>query len=176
MTHEEAVASQAPERYVLGELSEQAREALEDHFFECPECARDVRACAALLANVREEDSGRRRPMLRRGRRFLVPAALVADLLLAAFTAYLTLVRVPALEQGIAALRTAQGYTAVFLRPVVRGDEQQIALRPGTQFLGLAVDLPPGDVQPAYVCELFEETGRRAAAIEVNAPARPGEP
>lgn len=181
MDHEEAVTTQAAERYVLGELAQQEREAFEEHFFECTECARDVRAYAAFLANVRdvlrEQESGMRRLIpIRAGSRALVPAALAAGLLLAAFTLYLTAVRIPALEREIAALRAPQAYTAAFLRPVVRGEEQQIVLPAGAQFLGLAVDLPPAAAQPAYRCELTEESGLPAAAVELSAPAHPGEP
>ncbi len=181
MDHEQAVASQAAERYVLGELSEQERDAFEEHFFECPECARDVRACAAFLANVRhmlrEQEAGRREALrVRLGRKVLIPAALAAGLALAAFTVYLAAVRVPALEREIAALRAVQGYAAVFLRPVVRGEEQQITLPAGAQFLGLAADLPPSAADAAYHCELLEESGRPVAVLAVRAPARPGEP
>jgi hypothetical protein len=49
MDHSEAIRLMATERYLLGELSSDAREAFEEHFFECEECALDVRAGAALF-------------------------------------------------------------------------------------------------------------------------------
>jgi hypothetical protein len=49
MDHSEAVRLMATERYLLGELSTETREAFEEHFFECQECALDVRAGAALV-------------------------------------------------------------------------------------------------------------------------------
>ncbi len=178
MDHQEAVASQAAERYVLGELSRQECEAFEEHFFECVECARDVRACAAALVNLRallrEQEGGRQRSPA--ARLWLRALALAAGLVLGAFALYWKVVRIPALEREIAALRAPQGYTAVFLRPVVRGEEQQIVLPAGRQFLGLAVDLPPTAAHEAYRCELWEASGRRSATVEASAPARPGEP
>jgi hypothetical protein len=46
--HEEAEASMAAERYVLGELHDRELEQFEEHFFSCPECAQDVRDLAAI--------------------------------------------------------------------------------------------------------------------------------
>ena len=39
----------ATEEYLMGELSPEAREQFEEHFFECAECASDVRAGALFL-------------------------------------------------------------------------------------------------------------------------------
>ena len=49
MDHSDAVRLMATERYLLGELSPEMREAFEEHFFECQECALDVRAASALI-------------------------------------------------------------------------------------------------------------------------------
>ena len=49
MEHSEAVRLMATERYLLGELSPEIRDAFEEHFFECQECALDVRAGAAFI-------------------------------------------------------------------------------------------------------------------------------
>src|SRR5437763_9583839 len=54
MEHTEALEKMMAERYLLGELLEEDRDAFEDHFFDCPECAAAVRDGAVLL------DSGRR--------------------------------------------------------------------------------------------------------------------
>jgi hypothetical protein len=49
MDHSEAVKEMAAERYLLGELTPDARDAFEAHFFDCPECALDLRAAAAFV-------------------------------------------------------------------------------------------------------------------------------
>ncbi|MGC8795148.1 MAG: anti-sigma factor family protein [Bryobacteraceae bacterium] len=181
MDHREAVERQAAERYVLGELSREEREAFEEHFFDCPECAREVKACAAFLANaralLRERQGGLRALLARMGEsQVLLGAALAACLVLVLATAYLQLVRVPALKREVAALKTPQAYAAFFLRPVVRGEDQTIALPKGAAFLGLAMDVPPGVAYPEYRCELREESGTVAAAIAARAPATLGSP
>src|SRR5215467_10542011 len=41
-------------KYVLGELSPVQRDEYEDHYIDCPECAKDVYAAAALTDTARE--------------------------------------------------------------------------------------------------------------------------
>ncbi len=53
MEHEDAIRSRFAERYVAGELSPEERDAFEEHFFECPECAEEVRWEQIFAANFR---------------------------------------------------------------------------------------------------------------------------
>jgi hypothetical protein len=54
MTHEQAVRSQAVERYVLGELNEEQRAAFEGHYFECPACFEQIKLSGEFLRHARE--------------------------------------------------------------------------------------------------------------------------
>lgn len=182
MEHQEAVSRQAAERYVLGELPPGEREAFEEHFFQCPACAEEVRLGALVLANVRAvlaedvrlQSTGRVARLL--AWKPLAPVALAACLILLLSTAYLGLVSVPALQRELAALRAPQAYPAIFLRPVVRGEEQLIEAPRGSAFLGLSLDLPPESRFASYRCRLFTQDGRLAASIDAPAPASPGAP
>jgi hypothetical protein len=49
MDHNEAIRLMGAEQYLLRELSPELREQFEEHFFECSECANDVRAGAIFL-------------------------------------------------------------------------------------------------------------------------------
>jgi hypothetical protein len=49
MDHDQAVAELVAERYLLDELTPEAREAFEEHAFDCQECALDLRAGAAFV-------------------------------------------------------------------------------------------------------------------------------
>ena len=53
MDHYEALQLQAVEKYVLGELPPPLRNDFEEHFFECQECAQNVKAAAEFVDNVR---------------------------------------------------------------------------------------------------------------------------
>ena len=53
MNHTEAVEQMAAERYLLDELKPDAREAFEEHFFDCPECAVDLRAGTVFVAETK---------------------------------------------------------------------------------------------------------------------------
>jgi hypothetical protein len=55
MDHSEAVRLMATERYLLGELSPDTRDAFEEHFFDCQECAVDLRAGVALLDEAKQQ-------------------------------------------------------------------------------------------------------------------------
>ncbi len=49
MNHSEAVEQMVSERYLLNELTPDARDAFEEHAFNCPECALDLRAGALFV-------------------------------------------------------------------------------------------------------------------------------
>ena len=54
MDHNEAMHSQACEKYLLGELSPELREAYEEHYFSCQECALHLRTTAQFLGATRQ--------------------------------------------------------------------------------------------------------------------------
>ena len=43
MDHSEAVTKKMAESYLLEELTPEQRDAFEEHYFDCPECAKDVK-------------------------------------------------------------------------------------------------------------------------------------
>jgi Putative zinc-finger len=49
MDHDAVVRRQMTERYLLNELDPSARDEFEEHFFDCPDCTSDVRACALFV-------------------------------------------------------------------------------------------------------------------------------
>lgn len=55
MDHNEAVQQMAAERYLLGELTPELRDAFEEHAFDCPECSVDLRAGAAFIGAAKVE-------------------------------------------------------------------------------------------------------------------------
>ena len=52
MDHDTAIRIQAAERYVLEEFPPEERAEFEEHFFECQECAEEVRSATIFAANA----------------------------------------------------------------------------------------------------------------------------
>lgn len=53
MDHQQALATQAAERYLLEEMSDADRDAFEEHYFSCLACADDIRAGAVMRDGVK---------------------------------------------------------------------------------------------------------------------------
>jgi hypothetical protein len=108
MEHTEATESMAAERYLLGEMTPEDRDAFEEHFFGCGACASDVRDGARIGASIRTEKANRTRQ----------PRRIVALQWVVAAAAAMVLAGVPvvqnvALRQQLAAAR--QPHVADFI-------------------------------------------------------------
>lgn len=55
MDHNEATQQMVAERYLLGELTPELRDAFEEHAFDCPECSVDLRAGATFIGAAKVE-------------------------------------------------------------------------------------------------------------------------
>jgi len=151
MTHQEAVATLATERYLLDEMAEVERHAFEAHFFTCPECAEDVRAGHRMVEGARALGSSAPAargvtqavpPAARLGRsRISVLAPWAAAAVLALAVGYESLVAVPALRSET----EPQTVTPITLRPASRGTVPVVAQSGHTLALAIDVnDVPPG--------------------------------
>jgi putative zinc finger protein len=72
--HQSAVDRKLTEQYVLGELDAREAAEFEEHFFDCPLCADDVRLASRLAANLKavlREDVPVRTIEIGRNTRFL---------------------------------------------------------------------------------------------------------
>ncbi|MBZ5522671.1 MAG: zf-HC2 domain-containing protein [Acidobacteriia bacterium] len=54
MDHDFVIENKTAERYLLGELTDAERDAYEEHYFECPECAEELRCGAEFMHYARE--------------------------------------------------------------------------------------------------------------------------
>lgn len=55
MDHNEATQRMLAERYLLGELTAEQRDAFEEHAFDCPECSLDLRAGTVFINTAKVE-------------------------------------------------------------------------------------------------------------------------
>lgn len=106
MDHKEAVQLQAAVKYVLGELPQAERDSFEEHYFDCGECALDVKAGAAFVETARQalRIEAERATEPAEGKRWLFwlrPAfAVPAMLILLAVVGYQNLITLPRLQSG----------------------------------------------------------------------------
>ncbi|HEY9127177.1 MAG TPA: zf-HC2 domain-containing protein, partial [Acidobacteriaceae bacterium] len=155
MNHAEAVGQMATERYLLGELSPELRDAFEEHFFECPECAMDVRAAALFIDEAKEQlpeltgplavPSAERQPAAVKEKKSawwstLLRPALAAPVFAAliAVVGYQNIVTLPALRVAASEPQLAP---TVYLHDGTRGAEGPIAIDPKHGIV-LTVDRP----------------------------------
>jgi hypothetical protein len=178
MNHNEAIELQAAAKYVLGELSPVQREEYEDHYIDCPECAKDVHAAAAFADATREVFRQEKRAEAAksadrvRGWRFawLKPAVAVpAFAVLLLVVAYQNTVTIPRAKE--AAMRTAgQLITSSFFLQMANtrgGEEVKVAVHPNESF-ALKFDFTPKKSYDSYVCRLEDEKGR--SVLEESVP------
>jgi hypothetical protein len=139
MDHETAIRLNATERYFLGELPAEDRDAFEEHYFECEECAADVQAMTIFAANAREvfrqERSGPPRAdppampagVLSRHRVLWISAAL--NLCLLAVSGYIWFGVQPQIRRELAEAKAPQFVQDVSVLGVARGpgDLREIA-------------------------------------------------
>jgi hypothetical protein len=163
MDHSEATKNFAVEQYLLGELGETQRNEFENHFFDCPECAEDVKAAAILVANVKavfREPRAREDPAaLKRIKWFpfagwgFMPAAPIAGCaILAVLAGYQNLIQIPA-------MRAHAVSTQLVLTPV-------ISVRAGRAQQGLTFSKRNGIMSVTIVHEWEEAYSRYEVEIE----------
>jgi hypothetical protein len=159
MTHQQAIDGMASERYQLDEMSEIERFEFEAHYFDCTECAEEVRlahmirdeaalGAASPTTNVAPDVnrtptdvvSGFSRtpakilPFWRRPMQ-AVPWAAAAGLAL--MVSYQSLVTVPGLKDSIA----PEPLAPVMLRGATRGTVPVVPIESTQHFVTLAVDV-----------------------------------
>jgi hypothetical protein len=177
MDHNDAVRLQAAEKYVLGELSQKEREDYEEHYFDCGECALDVRAVAAFADAAREVLRREKPIQLAKGPvparggwftwlrpAFAVPA--MAALLLV--VGYQNSVTIPSARQ-----QAARGAAQLFASPFslqmanVRGGEEVKIRIHSNESLPLKFDFTPGKIFDEYICQVQDEAGHSLFQMKV---------
>ncbi len=168
MDHSQALSTHASERYLLGDMSEPERFDFEAHYFDCGDCAEDVRAGTAFARGVRAvcaEDAARPDAQDARGpRRHVVIRALI----LVPFLGYQWLVTIPQ-------LRSSRALSPIVLRAAARGDEQIVELRRGQPYSILSLDVNAAEPGAPLVYEVSPQNGSARAKGATEVP-RPGSP
>lgn len=182
MDHLQAITGKASERYLLGEMTEPERFAFEDHYFQCTECAEDVRAGAMMARGIqavglqdsavrpRREQAAAEAPA---GRfwGWLTPASLIpatAAVMLACVTGYQSLITIPRLSGS-------RAMAPVVLRAAARGDEQAIDLQDSRPFSILSLDVNAAEPGAPLRYEIAAQ-GRSPSVTGTTTAPPPGSP
>jgi hypothetical protein len=181
MNHEEAARLSLVEKYLLEELPPDLRDQFDEHYFDCQECAADLRATAVFLDTAKDElkNFPAERPAAAPIKKpwfswvwrpaFVVPA-LAACLLV---IAYQNVVIFPHFRNALAEMRAPQILPTVSL---VGGNSRggaagpSIAAQNSQPFLVL-VDIPGEDRFSSYVCLLYAPSGSLVWRVAVSADA-----
>jgi hypothetical protein len=184
MEHSQAVEQMAAERYLLNELTPEAREAFEEHVFDCPDCALDLRAAAAFVDEAKVQlpaliasakpSAGAVKPRAKRDQWFswLRPAfAAPAFAALLAVVSYQNLVTVPALRSEVDQPRL---FAWTPLHGATRGGARTSITADRQHGVDLPIDLTPLPGSPAYgayAFDLVDSQGKTVWTGSIAAPA-----
>ena len=182
MDHSEAVSEMLAEKYLLNELSTESRERFEEHFFECQECAADVKSGALLIEEMKTAlaKPPARSPAMQpeRGHSgwlgWLRPALTVPALVvLLAVIAYQNLVSYPQLKM---AANAPQVLPWASVNVSARGaTTPSITASKGQGFL-LFVNIPPDAKYSSYIAELQGPSGKAEWTLTMPATSEDGYP
>jgi hypothetical protein len=180
MDHRQATELTAVEKYLLEELTPEVRDEFEEHFFDCQECATDLRATAAFMDAAKKEFKANPVPKPSgdaKKKSFLAPfwpsalvwSALAASLLV---IAYQNMVVYPRFRTEIAELKAPEILPAISL---VGGNSRggqtpSIATGASQPFL-LSLDIPTQDRFSSYTCLLYSPSGTLVWRVEVSVQA-----
>jgi Putative zinc-finger len=182
MDHDIVVREKMTEKYLLEELDPELRDEFEEHFFDCPECAGDVRAASdfvehsksilareSVTAPVSATNPRSSRPVSGTWLAWLRPAFAVPALaLLLAVIAYQNSVTFPNLTQAV---NKPQLLPATTLNLLTYGSNAPpLVIHAGQGFL-LNVVVPLGHSYAAYRVDLYNPAGRMEASLPVPASA-----
>src|SRR5215469_4366578 len=176
MEHSEAIQQMSVERYLLDELSTEEKEAFEQHVFDCPECALDLRAGTAFITEAKEQlpelvfqSPAPAKPSAKKNRWsfWLQPAfAVPVFAILLAVIAYQNLSTIPALRKSADAPHVLHSL-AIHLG--TRGAARTTVQADRTEGLALSIELPPTTAYSSYMFELYDPSGKLAWAHSVTA-------
>ncbi len=173
MDHSEAIEQMAAERYLLDEMTPEARDAFEEHAFDCPECALDLRAGAAFVAEAKTQlptlsspssqpglSSPVKPPLKKRNWSFWwQPAfAVPAFAVMLGVIAFQNLATIPTLRRTADEPRILRSTS---IHTGTRGSAHVTVPADRTQGLVLSIELPQASTYASYDFDLYDPSGKR---------------
>ncbi len=176
MDHQEAIRLTATERYLMDELPPELRDQFEEHFFECQDCASDVRAASRFIEHSKDILAEEVQPAMVAApraiqgpagwRTWFGPAVLVPVLaLLLIVIAYQNFVTYP--EMKVAANHPEVLPWATINTRTRGGSTPNIDIRRGSGFV-LMINIPPDAQYSSYVAALYDPAGNKEWSLRIS--------
>jgi Putative zinc-finger len=172
MTHDEAINDEATERYVLEEMTDEERDAFEEHYFDCAVCTEDVKAAISIrdgLAAERVDYQPAVVPFQPRRRALPAWLASAASVAIAVVSMYAGVVRPDRLQLARArAEADAPRIGVQYVLQKARGPEDTVAAGDHRQTISLDVDLEVDDKSPRYTFRVIDAAGKQVLEAGVD--------
>jgi hypothetical protein len=177
MDHDVVVREKMTERYLLDELKPEVRDEFEEHYFDCPECARDIRAGFEFVQQSKVVMAESLEPVATHAARpepahrgwfswFRLNFAVPVLALLLAVIGYQNLVTYPRLKDT---LTKPQVLPWASVNLGTWGDSgHAISVSSGKSFL-LFVRIPPGENCTRYTADLYTPKGELEYSVTFSA-------
>jgi hypothetical protein len=197
MDHNEAVQLQAAVKYVLGELSPVQRDDYEEHYFDCAECALDIKALATFADTTREVLRQEKANQLAKDflparggwLRWLQPIvavpAMVGLLIMLGYQSFVSVPHWKALATQSAAPRVLPMFSLITAN--TRSSDSLAFRVPQGEPFGVYIDVPTDASYQAYLLRLVDPKGQstilrtlsyeeaqKTQVVEVNPGQSPG--
>ena len=172
MNHDEAVQLMGTEKYLLNELSPELREEFEAHFFECAECANDVRAGAVFVEQSKAVFASEAPvPWVEPAPAPYAPrswwAWLRPAIAVPVFAALLAVI----VYQNWPARRSPEVLQAAYVNIGSRGATvPAVSAYQGQRFL-LRVSVPPDQIYGSYFAEIYAPDGKMRWSVKLPSSA-----
>lgn len=178
MDHTEAVQLQAVEKYVLGELSPLLRAQFEEHYFDCADCALNLRAGVAFAASSRQffaESAAPEKPVAVPGssrwfgwsKRFVMVPAFAALLFI---VGYQNLVSIPRMQKSNFAAETEVRPWFPLVNASAHGSAGAlIEVEPSKSFdLFFDIHAAPSQTDSVFIAKMQDARGNTLVAKKVT--------
>ncbi len=171
MDHAEAVQTQAAEKYLLGEFSAAQQDEFAEHFFDCEECAREVRLTSLFMDTTRRvlatdhvaEPRSTVKPW--KSQLHLARYSIAASIALLAILLYQNAVMIPRLRSASAP--QALAFFSMTSMGSRSAGETVITPVRGKPFI-LLLDIPSHENISEFRCEILGTDGRKVVSIDVS--------
>jgi hypothetical protein len=160
MDHSEALRLHAPEKYVLGELSSELREQYEEHYFDCEECASELKTVVAFADTARE--------LLRKPEPYRISGwfawlrpvvAVPAFAALLLIVSYQSFVTIPRLQRQAATQAVQPADFVSLIGANSRAEGSKVFQLHRDRPVILEVDIPPSAAFASYICQVQNAAG-----------------